>query len=85
MWKFPTTHTLNDLDFNLSMTLKIKFEGAGTLPKPTYDILSMFNSKMWHNSALLQDTSLRNLSDPESGLSRSNLMMLLYSPHMISY
>ena len=52
---------LSDLEFDLSMSLKVKCDDVIGLP--TYTFLLMFNSNMWPNSAPLQDIRLRNLSD----------------------
>ena len=49
----------------------------------------MFNGNIWPNPAPLQDTTLRNLSGLDSNLSRllsrSNVMVSLDSPYMVSY
>ncbi len=60
---------LGDLDFNLSMSFKVKCDGAIGLP--IYGILIMFNSNICPNSGPLRNVRLRNLSDFEFDLSRS--------------
>ncbi len=40
---------LSDLDFGLSMSLKVKCDGAVGLP--IYSFLSMFHINIWSNSA----------------------------------
>ncbi len=48
----------------------------------------MSNSNLWPNSAPLRDIRLRNLSDLTltfQSRSRSNVIMLLDSPYVISY
>ena len=48
----------------------------------------MFNSNVWPNSASLQDIRLQNLSDLDltfQGHSKSNVMVSLDSPYMVSY
>ncbi len=70
--------TLNDLEFDLSMSYVMM-----SLDSPTYAFLLMFISNLWPNSAPsqdsniwpnsspLQDKRLQNLSDLEFDLSRS--------------
>ena len=58
-----------DFEFDFSRSSKVK--GDGDIGLPFYDFLLMFNRNIWPNSALLWDTSLRNLSDLEFDLSRS--------------
>ncbi len=74
---------IDDLDFDLSRSLKVKCDGAIGLP--IYGFLLMVNSNIWPNTALLQDISLQNMSDLEFDISRSNLMVHLDSPYMASY
>ncbi len=52
---------MSDLEIDLSRSLKVKCESVIGLP--IYAFLLMFNSNIWPNSAPLQDTRLRNLSD----------------------
>ncbi len=47
---------------------------------PIYDFPLVFNSNIWPSSALSQDASLHNLSDPDFDLSMSNLVV--QSPHI---
>ena len=60
---------LSDLEFDLSRSLKVKYDDVIGLS--LYAFLLMFNSNMWPNSAPLQDMRLRNLSDLEFDLSTS--------------
>ena len=50
-----------DLDFDLSRSLKVKYDGIIELPE--YGFLSMVNSNIWPNTAPLRDISLQNMSD----------------------
>ncbi len=52
---------INDLDIDLSKSLKVKCNHTNRLP--IYAFLLMFNSNIWLKSAPLQDTQLQNLSD----------------------
>ncbi len=77
---------LSDFEFDLSRSLKVKCDSVIWLP--IYAFLLMFNGNIWPNSAPLQDIRLWNLSDLEFDLSRSlrsNMMMSLESPYMVSY
>ncbi len=61
---------LSDLDFDLSMSLKVKSDGAvGLTPHMPFPMV--FNSNTWPNSAPLRDLKLRYLSDLDIDLSRS--------------
>ncbi len=65
---------------------KIKCNVATGLP--IYNFLLVFNSDTWPNSTPLHDISLRNLSGLDIDLSRSlrsNVIMLLDFPNMVSY
>ncbi len=53
-------------NFDLSMPLKVKCDGAIGLP--IYDLLLVFNGKIWPNSGPLWDISLWNLSDLDTDL-----------------
>ena len=55
--KSSTTQNLTPLDFDLSRSLKVKYEGAIGLP--IYAFLLMFNSNIGPNHAPLRDTRLR--------------------------
>ncbi len=68
-YRYSISQYLNDLDFDLSRSLKVKPIVAIRLP--TYGFLLMFNCNIGSNSAPLQDIRLRNLSDLEFDLSRS--------------
>ena len=81
------------LDFDLSMSLKVKFEWYHWTPD-IYDFLLMFNSNIWLNMAPLRDTNPINSSDLECDLSRSlkhngairlpiyYILLMPYSNHM---
>ncbi len=58
-----------DLNFDLSMSLKVKCDCAIGLP--IYGFQLMVNSNIWPNTALLRVISLRYMSDFEFDLSRS--------------
>ena len=60
---------LSDLEFDLSRSLKVKYDGF--LGRPIYGFLLMFNNNIWPNSAPLHDIRLRNLNDLAFDLSRS--------------
>ena len=60
---------LSDLHFDLSMSLRGKFDSVIGLF--LYAFLLMFNSNIWHNSAPSRDIRLRNLSELDFVLSRS--------------
>ena len=60
---------LGDLEFDLSGSLKVKSDGAISLP--IYALLLVFNSDIGPNIAPLQDISLQNMSDLDFDLSRS--------------
>ncbi len=49
---------LNDLEFDLLRSLKVKCDSVIELPR--YVFLLMFNSNIWPNSAPLRDIRLRN-------------------------
>ena len=68
MYKSPTTKDLSDFGFALSMSLKVKSDGAIWLP--IYYILFLNNS-IWPNLRPLLDISLRSQSDLDLDLSRS--------------
>ena len=66
-------------NFDLSRSLKVKCDGIGL---SIYAFLLMFNSNIiniWPNSAPLREIRFQNLSDW-----RSNVMMSLNSPYMVS-
>ncbi len=73
---------VSDLDIHLSRPLNVKCNHTNGLP--IYAFLLMFNSNIGPNSAPLQDTKLQNLSDLDFDLSRSNVMVSLDSPYMVS-
>ncbi len=51
---------LSDLDFETSMSLKVKCESVFGLP--IYAFLLMFINNIWPNSATLWDKGFQNLS-----------------------
>ena len=60
---------MSDLDFDLSMSLKVKSNDVIGLA--TYGFLLMFNSNMGPKYAPLRDVRLQNLGDLDFDLSRS--------------
>ena len=73
---------MNELEFHLSRSLKVKVNGAIT--KLTCDFLLVNNSKYMYMPicSILEDIASQNMID----LSRSlKLMPLLESPYMTSY
>ena len=79
---------LGDLDFYLSMSLKLKCDSVIGLPICGFLVVS--NSNIWPNTAPLRDTgiSIQSLSDLDIELSRSprsNVIAPMDSPYMLSY
>ncbi len=62
---------LSDIDFDISRSLKAKFDSAIGFPIHVYGFLLMFNINIGPNKAPLLDISLQNLGDLEFDLSRS--------------
>ncbi len=65
------------------MSLKVECDGGIGLT--IYDLLLIFNSNIWPNSAPLRDISFQNLTDLDSDLERSlraNVITPIDSPYM---
>ena len=74
---------IRHLNFDLIMSLKVECDGGIGLT--IYDLLLIFNSNIWPNSAPLRDISFQNLTDLDSDLERSlwsNLITPTDSPYM---
>ncbi len=59
--RHTSLHNLSDLDFDLTGSPKVKYDGAVGLS--ICDFLLVSNSNTWPNSAPLRDISLRNRCD----------------------
>ncbi len=70
MRRSPTTENLCNLDFDLSRSLRVKYEGVIGLP--VCGFLFIFNSNIGLNWAPLRDIRLRNLNDLASDLSMTS-------------
>ena len=69
----------------MTLTRALEVKSNVAIRLPIYDSLSMFNSNIGPTQAPLRDIRLRNLSDLDFDLSRSNgLMVQLDSPYMSS-
>ncbi len=78
--------SLSDLDFDLTRSLKVKWDGAVGLPICAYFLL-VFNSTTWPNSAPLRDIRLQKLRDLDlfdiSRPLKSNVIALLEFPYAL--
>ena len=60
---------MNDLEFDLSRSLKVKVDDG--IRKPTYDFILVNNSKYMPICSILQDIANENMHDLEFDLARS--------------
>ncbi len=78
---------VNNLDFDLSRSLKVKCDGVIEHPlMMIYGFLLLFDSNIWPNSLLYEIWGFEIwVTLTFQGHSRSNVMVPLDSPYMISY
>ena len=63
------TQNMHDVEFDISRSLKVKEDGA--IRKPTYDFLSVNNSKYVPICSILRDIATENRHELEFDLSKS--------------
>ncbi len=82
MRKSHTNQNVSGCNFDLWKSLEVRSDGAVN-GHSIYDFPLVLNGNLWSKSAALGDISLRNLSNFDFNLSRSNVMVPVDSPYMI--